>query len=93
MVYKYGCNTMRKGSSVCHILVFSSQPTQRAVCVCAEELSSSSTLEQGERERKVSKLLTWSLVAGTNKIGHPIKKYTEYEVVDTGVRKNKLCSY
>ena len=34
MVYKYGCNAMRKGSSVCHILVFNSQPTQRAVCVC-----------------------------------------------------------
>jgi len=34
--------------------------------VCAEELSSSSTLEQGERERKVSRLLTWPLIAGTN---------------------------
>ena len=33
MVYKYECNAMRKGSSVCHIPVSSSQPTQRVVCV------------------------------------------------------------
>ena len=33
MVYKYECNAMRKGSSVCHIPVSNSQPTQRAVCV------------------------------------------------------------
>ena len=50
MVYKYECNAMRKDSSVCHIPVSNSQPTQRVVCVCVEELSSSSTLEQGEGE-------------------------------------------
>ena len=30
---------MRKGSSVCHIPVSNSQPTQRAVCVCVQRSS------------------------------------------------------
>ena len=61
MVYKYESNAMRKGSSFCHILVFSSQPTQRAECVC-EQRSSALLLPWGEeRERKVSRLLTWPL--------------------------------
>ena len=60
---------MRKGSSVCHILVFSSQPTQRAVCVCVcRRAQLFFYLGAKERERKVSRLLTWSLIAGTNSI-------------------------
>ena len=39
MVYKYECNAMRKGSSVCHILVFSSQPTLGAECVWEQRSS------------------------------------------------------
>ena len=39
MVYKYECNAMRKDSSVCHIPVSNSQPTQRAVCVCVQRSS------------------------------------------------------
>ena len=68
MVYKYECNAMRKGSSVCHIPVSSSQPTQRAVSVCVcRGAQLFFYLGAKERERKVSRLLTWSLVAGTNK--------------------------
>ena len=68
MVYKYECNAMRKGSSVCHIPVSNSQPTQRAVCVCVcRGAQLFFYLGARERERKVSRLLTWSLVAGINK--------------------------
>ena len=45
MVYKYECNAMRKGSSVCHIQSLALSQ-RRELCVCAEELSSSSTLGQ-----------------------------------------------
>ena len=67
MVYKYECNAMRKGSSVCHIPVSSSQPTQRAVSVCVcRGAQLFFYLGAKERERKVSRLLTWPLIAGTN---------------------------
>ena len=62
MVYKYECNAMRKGSSVCHIPVSSSQPTQRAVSVCVcRGAQLFFYLGAKERERKVSRLLTWPL--------------------------------
>ena len=68
MVYKYECNTMRKDSSVCHNPVSSSQPTQRAVSVCVcRGAQLFFYLGAKERERKVSRLLTWPLIAGTNK--------------------------
>ena len=68
MVYKYECNAMRKGSSVCHIPVSSSQPTQRAVSVCVcRGAQLFFYLGAKERERKVSRLLTWPLIAGTNR--------------------------
>ena len=67
MVYKYECNAMRKGSSVCHNPVSSSQPTQRAVSVCVcRGAQLFFYLGAKERERKVSRLLTWSLISGTN---------------------------
>ena len=67
MVYKYECNAMRKGSSVCHIPFSSSQPTQRtgSVCVC-RGVQLFFYLGAKERKRKVSRLLTWPLIAGTN---------------------------
>jgi len=69
MVYKYECNAMRKGSSVCHILVSSSQPTQRAVSVCVcRGAHLFFYLGAKERERKVSRLLTCLLIAGTNSL-------------------------
>jgi len=66
MVYKYECNVMRKGSSVCHIPVSNSQPTQRAVCVC-RGAQLFFYLGVKERERKVSRLLTWLLCSKANK--------------------------
>ena len=68
MVYKYECNAMRKGSSVCHIPVSNSQPTQRAVCVCVcRGAQLFFYLGVKERERKVSRLLTWLLCSKANK--------------------------
>ena len=68
MVYKYECNAMRKGSSVCHNPVSSSQPTQRAVSVCVCRGAQLFFYLGAEvREREVSRLLTWSLCAGANK--------------------------
>ena len=68
MVYKYECNAMRKVSSVCHIPVSSSQPTQRAVSVCVcRGAQLFFNLGTEVREREVSRLLTWLLCSKANK--------------------------
>ena len=67
MVYKYECNAMRKGSSVCHIPVSNSQPTQRVVCVC-RGAQLFFNLGTEVREREVSRLLTWLLCSKANSI-------------------------
>jgi len=68
MVYKYECNAMRKGSSFLpHSSVqlsASAESRQQSVCV------KKSYLGAKERERKVIRLLTWPLIAGTNKKDH-----------------------
>jgi len=69
MVYKYECNAMRKGSSFLpHSSVqlsASAESRQQSVCVC-RRAQLFFYLGAKERERKVTRLLTWPLIAGTN---------------------------
>ena len=79
MVYKYECNAMRKGSSFLpHSSVqlsASAESRQQSVCVC-RRAQLFFYLGAKERERKVTRLLTWPLIAGTN--------------TDTCTKKHKL---
>jgi len=69
MVYKYECNAMRKDSSFLpHSSVqlsASAESRQQSVCVC-RRAQLFFYLGAKERERKVTRLLTWPLIAGTN---------------------------
>ena len=69
MVYKYECNAMRKGSSFLQHssvqLSASAESRQQSVCVC-RRAQLFFYLGAKERERKVTRLLTWPLIAGTN---------------------------
>ena len=59
------CNVKRQ--FICHILVSSSQPTQRAVCVCVcRGAQLFFNLRTEVREREVSRLLTWFLCSRAN---------------------------
>ena len=64
MVYKYECNAMRKGSSFLpHSSVqlsASAESRQQSVCVC-RRAQLFFYLRAKERERKVTRLLTWPL--------------------------------
>ena len=77
MVYKYECNAMRKGSSFLpHSSVqlsASAESRQQSVCVC-RRAQLFFYLRAKERERKVTRLLTWPLIAGINRnIGRLVK--------------------
>jgi len=61
MVYKYECNAMRKGSSFCHILVFSSQPSREQSACVGRGAQLFFYLRGEEGGKKVSRLLTWPL--------------------------------
>ena len=80
MVYKYECNAMRKCSSFLpHSSVqlsASAESRQQSVCVC-RRAQLFFYLGAKERERKVTRLLTWPLIAGTNSIfAHPYDNFS-----------------
>ena len=67
MVYKYECNAMRKGSSVCHIQSLAlSQRRELCVCVC-RGAQLFFNLGTEVREREGSRLLTWLLCSKVNR--------------------------
>jgi hypothetical protein len=90
MVYKYECNAMRKGSSFLpHSSVqlsASAESRQQSVCVC-RRAQLFFYLGAKERERKVTRLLTWPLIAGTNSLD------TYLEIKHVFVKLEKIKVY